>query len=75
MRTFILALAVLASAGSGGAQIAVPNQDTGRYNIVEGGPKHAVRTLAVVAVQDSHIDLTPSSKRQMRSKGQQVKFD
>jgi hypothetical protein len=35
----------------------------GRYSIVEGGPKHAVRTLAVVAGQESQVDLAPASKR------------
>jgi hypothetical protein len=35
----------------------------GRYSIVEGGPKHALRTLAVVAGQESQVDLAPESKR------------
>ena len=35
----------------------------GRYSIVEGGPKHAVRTLTVAAGHESQVDLAPTSKR------------
>lgn len=36
----------------------------GRYEIVEGGPHHAVRKLSVVEGQDSHVDLAAEVKSQ-----------
>ena len=35
----------------------------GRYQIVEGGPNHAVRTVGVTAGLESHVDLAPESRR------------
>jgi hypothetical protein len=35
----------------------------GRYQIVEGGANHAVRTVGVTAGQESHVDLAPESRR------------
>ena len=36
----------------------------GRYEIVEGGPHHAVRKLSVAEGQDSHVDLAAEVKSQ-----------
>lgn len=35
--------------------------EPGRYQIVEGGPHHAPRTLTVRAGEDSHVDLAPQA--------------
>ncbi len=36
----------------------------GRYEIVEGGPHHAVKKLSVVEGQGSHVDLAVEAKSQ-----------